>query len=691
MCGADNCGIDVRVDGDRIVDVRGMREFPVNRGRLCPQARAAVEMTYHPDRLKHPLRREGATWRRITWGEALDHIAGTLDDVRSQYGAGALAVYLGRALLQFIRDGWAQRFMNLYGTPNLVRNEHMCAVPNRVGEQLTYGTSAAYYSFDAEHANCILLWGSNPTTSHIPMMWPEMVRARRRGAKLIVIDPRRTRAAKGADLHAALRPGTDLALALALIHVIVEERLYDAEFVSRWTVGLDRLAEQVEPYTPEWATELTGVPAATIREIAVVYAQNSPAFLDAGNALEHHSNTGQTVRAVMILRALTGNLDVPGGHLFPARVPLADLTLTERRPADVRPLSAERYPLLWDLAHFVPGDVLVDALMAGTPYPVKAMIMAGGNPLLTWPNTTVMRQALEQLDLLVVMDLFMTPTARQADIVLPAADPFEGTQLVVRSGFFGPDRPTAYLALRKQIKSHAECRSDWRFWRDLAHRMGYGEDFDWQDEDEAIDALLEPTGVTVQDLRDQPAGMFYGDNVRYRKYEQHGLATPTGKVEFYSYRLEASGYDPLPAYREPDESPLRRLALAERFPLVLNAGRRVAVYTHSRHRNLTDLHQREPVPQAELHPETAAACGVADGDWIVVESPRGSVQVRAQVTSAVRPDIVSLLHGWEGANANLLTDHAHCDEITASPPLRAGLCRVRPATKSAGPGPERGV
>ncbi len=301
MCGADNCGLDVYLEGDQIVDIKGMREFPVNQGRLCPQARASMEMSSDPSRLKFPLRRVGRDWLRITWDQALDTIAEKLTTVKTQHGAHTLAVYQGRALLQFIRDGWAQRFMNLYGTPNLVRNEHMCAIPNALGEWLTYGSPSMYYGFDAERMNCILLWGSNPVTSHSPMVWPSIVRAQNRGAKLIVVDPRTTKPALRADYHAVLRPGTDLALALGLINVIIQEQLYDADFCDRWTSGLEQLTARVADYTPAKVAGITGVPAELITQIARSYATSKPAYLDAGNALEHHSNSGQTIRAVMML------------------------------------------------------------------------------------------------------------------------------------------------------------------------------------------------------------------------------------------------------------------------------------------------------------------------------------------------------------------------------------------------------
>jgi anaerobic selenocysteine-containing dehydrogenase len=676
MCGGDNCGIDVTVEDGHVVAVGGSRDYPVNRGRLCAQARAAIEMNNDPKRLTAPLRRERSGWRQISWDEALDTIVAKLTALKADHGAQALAVYQGRALLQFIREGWVRRFMNLYGTPNFVRNEHMCAVPISIGERLTYGSPTDYYALDGAHTDCFLLWGSNPVTSHLPTIWPEVLRARRRGAKLIVIDPRRTRPAKMADLHLAPRPGTDAALAMGFLHVVIFDELYDADFVSRWTSGFDQLAERMEPYSPEAVEGITGVAADDIRAAARLYATTHPAYLDAGNSLEHHSNAVNSIRAVLILRALTGNLDVPGGHIFPNRLDLADTALESARPPGLKPLGTDRHPLMVDMADFVPGNALVTAILEGKPYPIRAMIAGGGNLMLTWPNANKMRAAFEALDFFVVLDLYMTETAKLADIVLPMADPFERTQLIVRSGFFGPDLPTGYLMLRKQIKDPGGRRSDWWFWNNLAQRMGYSEYFPWQTVEEAIDFRLEPMGVTSRDLEENPAGLYVGQPARFEKYKERGFNTPTGKVELYSHVLAAYGYDPLPRNRPPLESPVGTPELAQDYPLILNAGHKVGVYTHSRHRTLPSLRQREPEPVAEINPRTAQELGVADGDRVRVESPRGAITLTAWVTEDIRPGVVGLVHGWDEANANLLTDHENTDPVLGCPSLRAALCRL---------------
>jgi anaerobic selenocysteine-containing dehydrogenase len=675
MCGADNCGIDVRLEDGRITEITGTREHVVNRGRLCPQARAAIEMTYDPARLTYPQRRTADGWQRLSWEAALDEMAERLTKLKQQEGAQALAVYQGRALLQFIKMGWPRRFMNLYGSPNLVRNDHMCSYPCNVAEELTYG-AATIYGFEPESVNCLLLWGSNPATSHMPFKWRDVLAAKRRGSQVIVIDPRFTRTAEVADLYAAPRPGTDAALALALIQVIIAERLYDAPFVDQWTTGFAALAERAAQYPPEWAAEVTGIPADTIRQIARGYASAKPAYLDAGNALEHHDNAGSTLRSTMILRAITGNLDVSGGHMFVPPLPLADMTLRERQPELAPALGTDRYPVFMQYAGFVPGDSLLDAILDQQPYPVRAMLFAGGNPALTWPNTGRVVAALKALDYLVVLDLYLTATAQQADLVLPAAGPLERLQLITRPGPYGPGKPAWWVTLRRPIVVEAERRSDWWVWTELARRLGYGAFYPWGSEAEAIAALLAPTGITLADLEAEPGGIYYGAPPEPYGYRKRAFATPSGKVELASAVLSQHGYDDRPVYREPLESPVHTPQLAQQYPLVLNAGRRVAVYTLSRHRNLPSLRRAEPEALAEVGPETARSCGVQNGDLVRVTSPRGSIVLKASVTPKVREGIVSLLHGWEEANANLLTDERACDPILACPSLRAGLCRM---------------
>lgn len=675
MCGADNCGIDAHLEDGVITRITGTRGNPLNRGMLCPQAKAAIEMTYDPTRLSHPLRKTGEGWQRISWDAALDEIAGRLAGLKTAEGAQALAVYQGRALLQFIKMGWPRRFLNLYGTPNLVRNDHMCSYPTEISETLTYGKTTIY-GFEPEAVNCLLLWGSNPATSHIPFKWRDVLTAKRRGCQVIVVDPRFTRTAEVADIYAPIRPGADAALALALLHVVIGEELYDRQFVERWTTGFGELAERVGPCSPAWAAGVTGIPAETIRSIARAYATARPAYLDTGNALEHHDNASCTLRCAMILRAITGNLDVPGGHVLLNPLPLRDMSLDEHRCDTAPVLGTDRYPVFASLAGFVPGDALIDAILDYRPYPVKAMILAGGNPALTWPNSSRFSAALDALDFLVVHDLYLTATAQQADLVLPAAGPLERLQLITRPGPYGADKPTWWVTLRRPAAPAGERRSDWWFWAELARRLGYGEFYPWASEEAAIADLLAPTGITLADLEAHPDGLGCGAAPEPAGYERTGFATPSGRVELSSRTLAEHGYDPLPAYREPAESPISRPGLSAEYPLILDTGRRVAAYTLSRHRNLASLRRLEPEATAELHPRTAAQYDLRNGDRARVASPRGTICIKVTTTERIMPGVISLLQGWAEANANLLTDDRACDPVLSCPSLRAGLCRI---------------
>ncbi len=389
MCSGDNCGIDVYIQDGEIADIKGTPSNPLSEGRLCVQARSARELVADPQRLSHPLLRQpNGEWGRISWDQALDTIAARLLDVKAKYGAQAFALWEGTQMWQFMRDGWDRRFLNLFGSPNWVQHDHLCYEPSVIAERLTYGQEQID-GWEGGLTRCLLLWGSDPATSHNPFQWHAVHEAQRQGAKLIVIDPRRSEAAKRADLHLAPRPGSDIALALALLNVVIAEKLYDADFVERWTFGFDALAERVKPYTPEWASRISGVPDDDIRRCAAMYCSAHPAHLDAGNALEHHTNSAQTLRAAMILRALTGNLDVPGGHVLGEALPLANMQLSGHLPTGLRPLGSDRYPLFVECAGFVPGNALLDAMLTGRPYPIKAVIMQGTNPLLTWPNSTL--------------------------------------------------------------------------------------------------------------------------------------------------------------------------------------------------------------------------------------------------------------------------------------------------------------
>lgn len=665
-----SCGIDVHVSDGRIVKVEGMSEHPISKGLLCPRGEAILEYVYSEDRLRYPMMKRDGAWSRISWDDALDTIAARLASLKEAHGAHALAVYCGSVGVENIElSAFAQRFRGVYGTPNFLSVESFCYHALITARILTFGR---YLMEQPENAKYIILWGHNPDNSFPP-------RARRirealdRGARIAVIDPRMTPLAER-GIYMRPRPGTDTAIALAMINVIIHEEMYDEDFVRDWTVGFDELKEHVRPFTPEWAAEISGVSATDIQAVARSYAEAEAACIIQGtSSFDQQGNGMQTMRAFCILQAITGNVNKPGTWVRVPFLRLSDL----RIPVQEEPIGVREYPLfhrIWDRTYPY-GHALAfpKAVLEGEPYPVKALIVTGGNPAVTFPDTKTTRRVLESLDFLVVMDVFMSETAKMADIVLPASTFVERTGLAYT---YGVDQGIPYVMLRKKAIEFAECWPEWRFWTELATRMGYQEYFPWKSDDEVVRYLLEPSGVTLEQLRDNPSGAYY-DSFRYGT-DRKLFLTPSGKVELFSNTLEEHGHEGLPVYKEPRVGPKRDPRLAEEYPLVLMIGNRMFEYTNSQFRHIPSLRDKAPEPVAEIHPETAQGFGVTDGGMMLVQTENGSIAVRARHTDSVGPGVVCILGVWPEASCNNLTDIAVRDPIMGYPDMRNLLCRVKP-------------
>ena len=674
MCqcsGPRRCGLDVYTEDGKVVAIKGTKESPVSRGRVCAKGLAARDVLYHPDRLKYPLRREGENWLRISWDEALGTIASKLNELKQEYGPESLS-YVSGVLEMSTVEPFIARFMNLYGTPNVGSFSELCVGPKVLADRVTFG-ARAFRTGDIGKSSCILLWGMNPPSSY-PVGWKGILSARKRGAKLIVIDPRTTAAAAAADLHLKLLPGSDGALALGMLNVIITEKLYDKEFVDKWTTGFERLRESVEAYPPEKVEVSTSLPAKDIEEAARTYATYRPAYMGLGNALDVTCDSFQTLRAAAILRAITGNVDVPGGNSFDRVVPLADVSLRERLPADVKPISAEEYPLATEEWGAVPSGVFVKAILGGKPYPIRAMIVDYCNPALTWCDTETTVKALKKLEFLVVMDVFMSETAKLADIVLPAATFLETSRLYSYSSEVPREGGNSFVLWgEKAVEPEGECWPDWKFWFELARRMGYEAEFPWKDIEGAADVQLGPTGLTVEDLKRHPSGIYVGPRRTYRDFERDGFATPSGKVEIFSKVLEGYGYAPLPTMASLSRSRGRD---EEGLPLLLTTGAKTPAFSHSSWHQLPRLKAINPEPLAEVHRRTAEKLGISDGDYVTVETQRGRIRIRVLLTDSIHPCCVSVPHGWTEANCNLLTDLEVLDPVTGSPNMRAIQCRI---------------
>jgi anaerobic selenocysteine-containing dehydrogenase len=671
----NSCGITATVEDGKLVKVEGLKEHGVSEGYICPRGEALVEYVYSPDRLKYPMKKADGEWQRISWEEALDTIADKLTKLKEEDGARALAVYSGSLGTENIElAGFAQRFRGVYGTPNLLSVEGNCFRSRIMARQMTFG---GYPIEEPWKSKCIIVWGQNMDNSRqtIAKKVYDAIDAGKLET-VIVIDPKRIpMAEKG--IHLRIRPGTDTALMLAMMHVIIEEDLYDREFVQDNTLGFDELAEHVKQYTPEKVEKITWIAAEDIRKIARLFATSKPAANVPGTcSIDQHINGFQGNRAMALLQIITGNVDIPGTWVSLPFIRLGDL----RVPEVDDPIGAEEHPLFrrfWGRTSPYGQQMLfADAVLKGKPYPLKALIVNGGNPAVTLPDSRRVQEAMKKLDFMVVMDPFMTPTAELADIVLPACTFLEKSGV----GYvYGVNTGIPYALLRKKvIEPIGESWADWKIWTELARKMGYGEEFPWNSDEEVVDFFLEPSGLTREMLeKEHPEGIFYVDDDK--KYLSGNYKTPSGKIEIYSKTLEENGYDPLPVFIEPTQSPLSSPRLAKEYPLILTTGSRIPQYTHSQLRNIPSLRKEAPEPLAELNPETATKYGVADGYMMVIETPKDHITMKVQTSEDLHPGIVSIPHGWSEANANLLTSLDVRDPVTGYTEMKALLCRIRAA------------
>jgi anaerobic selenocysteine-containing dehydrogenase len=668
-----SCGMRVLVEDGRITRVEGLKDHPLNKGRLCPKGERAIEIVYHPDRLKYPLKKVGGQWNRIGWDDALGEIADKLQRLKKEFGPEALSIFSGSIGVENLEMmEMAQRFKGAFGSPNFISVEGICYRMRIRARQITFGK----YPVEEMNTKLYVLWGHNPEQSDFPLQMA-LEENLTKGSKLVVIDPKRIPLAKKAEMYLAIRPGTDGALALALMHVIIRENLYDKDFVEQWTHGFEKLVPHVEPYTPEWAESITWIPAEEIRKLARLYARAEGASIFQGtNTQDQTANGTQNSRAFAILQIITGNINNPGGWVISPRLSLTGLGL----PTEKTPIGAEDYRLFYEIWGRKSPYGQVVCFPDSVPGPIRALMVTGGNPLISMPDSNAFREAFKRLDLLVVHELFMTETAEKANYVLPACTHLEKNGLAYS---YNVCHGMPYLMLRKKaIEPLYESYSEFRFWTELGKKMGMGDVFPWKTDEEVIELELKSSGLNYRELKEEKiAGAFYMEKqYGMGAYEVKGFSTPSKKIEIYSETFEKEGFDPLPTYREPDQSPLGDPKMFQKFPLILTTGARILYYTHGQHRNIGGLREKIPEPFAEMHPKTADRFGVKNGDSIIVESNRGQIQVKALVTEEMMEGVVSIPHGWpREANVNLLTD-VHCREpIMGYPQMKSQLCSIRRA------------
>jgi anaerobic selenocysteine-containing dehydrogenase len=674
-----------------VVKVTGDPNSLTSRGYLCPKGKAAPKFFYHPDRLKYPLKRMGERgenqWERVTWDEALSQIADRFTQIKEESGAEFVALGQGTGRPH---TEWTGRFANAFGTPNFIGPAHICFVPRNIASGMTMGRLPVsdIYGFGGETPACIMNWGCNITESGAAdgMCGGMLDRAIKKAGKVIVVDPRKIKLAENADHWLQLRPGTEGALALAFINTIITEDLVDHDFVDNYTVGYNRLVEHVGKFTPEWAEPITRINAGEIRRAARTFANNTPACIQWGNGIDMCTCSFHTARSMLILMAITGNIDRPGGMALwvpPVGVkPKSTQINPDQRGGKFLPpgqaekmIGAGKFP-------FCPNThtpTFWDSVNTGVPYRVKGLWLIGTNPLVTGTQGLKIEQALkEHLEFTVVSDIFMTPTAQLADLVLPAATWLEQDDVV----FF--HKIWCTLA-RKKVAQYEEARDDRDVIFDLADRLGLHEAFPWANSEAYLEWVLEDTGLDFDTFCER--GILLGD-MRYRKYEIEGFDTPSGKFEIFSSTMEHAGASPLPIYREPPLSPTSTSGLSKDYPLILMSGTKIRSFFHSELRQIDTLRKENPDPLLEIHPDTAASLDIGEGDWVWIESPHSKVKMRARLFDGIAPDVVNAQHGWwfpeedppeygwKRSNINLLFGDDHFDPENGSEPMKSYICKV---------------
>jgi anaerobic selenocysteine-containing dehydrogenase len=666
-----SCGSRVIVEDGKAIDVKGLESHPVNHGELCAKGKACLDNVYSPERIKYPMKRSGTGFERVSWDQAIDEIANILKKLKDKFGPQVLGVFSGSIGVENLEmAGLTQRFKAAFGSPNFFSVESVCYRMRIRTRQMTFGK----YPTEELDSKLYILWGHNPDASDFPLKLA-LEKNLAKGAKLVVIDPRRIPFADRADMYLKIRPGTDGAMALAMINVIIEEGLYDKGFIDKHTIGFDKLIPHIKKFTPTWAQEITWVNADDIRKLARLFAATKGAGIYQGTCTQDQTANGtQNSRAFSILQVITGNINVPGSWVISPRLAFGNVGLN----VDGEPLGADQYPLFFEIWGRKSPYGVVTVVPESIPDRLKAFLVVGGNPLVSMPDSNAFREAFKKLDLLIVHDMFMTETAKLAHYVLPACSHLEKWGVAYT---YNVCHCVPFLMLRKKcIEPLHESRSEWWMYNELAKRLGMGDLFPWQSEEELVRFELGPSGLSFDYLlNEKPEGDYY----QRKSYDipDGTFKTPSGKIEIYSEALMQAGFDPLPSYSEPERSPMSskidKSFLAE-YPLILGTGNRNYYYTHSQHRNVPALSREYPEPFSEIGTDTAQKYGIKDGDMVEISTNRGTVHVKVKVDSRVSEGIVFVPHGWGGnANANLLTD-VQCREcILGYPDMKSLMCKIK--------------
>lgn len=710
----NNCSLQVHVRNGKLVRISPNPNYFT---RPCLRGRSRLQWNYHPDRIRYPFKRVGergeGKWERISWDEALDTIAANLTKIRDEHGPQAVFFTAG-AVMSVMPNAMQRRFANAFGKGVMTGTSgSLCCSSQAEASNASQGYRTAEIEAMA-YTKFMICWGHNPAVTYIPH-WRLIAEAREKGARLVTIDPRFSETAAKSDKWISIKPGTDLAMAMAMIRIIIEENLYDEKFAlersnlpflvneetgkllrqnevmaggseeafvvwdqatnsvadpdqalspaleGSFTVNgirvrtvFSRLRERVAPYTPEHASEITGVPAQDIIDLAYAYATTKPAMINSGmSGAQRTSNGVYFVQSILNLAALTGNIGVRGGGVND----------TAGFGHGTNKSINEPYPADW--VGRIPVTKLGEYFLEGKPYPIKAVYWQGKG-LGQVPNSNKVLEGLKKMDFVVVQEHFFGDAASVADIVLPVATLFERYDVMCASRSF------YYHLMDKAVEPWMEAKSDTWIYTELAKRMGFGELFN-KTEEEWVDEILEPTGLSVESLRKSGPVWIWSDpklnkfGVKRDKppfyfFEDTPFNTPSGRFEFHTVRWENAGYEPMVNYRPPEECKETAPDLFAKYPLSLVANK-IRTKVHSTYAIMPWLSEIYPKGWVTINDEDAQARGIKDGDMVEVFNDRGSVKVAAHVTPGIRKGVVAMPNGWwvtQGACSSVLSnDYTH--------------------------------
>ncbi len=687
------CGVLVEVQDGVITHIEGNPDS-TTRGTMCAKGLSSIQHIDNPYRIIYPYKRAGekgeGKWQRISWDEALDTIASKVKEASKEYGPWTVATSqgTGRGYNRYVH-----RFSRSIGSANVISPGYVCHSPRLgiYGLVTGYGRLYCdYHGWGGEYPKTQIMWAKQLEISSADSeMCYWYIKSLDYCKNLIIVDPRATAYTSRATLWLQIRPGTDAALALGMINVIISEELYDKEFVENWTYGFNELKNRAAEYTVDKVSEITWIPRDKIIQAARMFAVDTPGTIQVGSSLERQANCGQTMRALVNLIAVCGNIERPGSMVswvLPKTGLIEDffneIPITDEMKAHIS--GGDKYRM--GAARTCNPDTIIHQLINGEK-PLRVWISVGGQQIVHMANTEEVVEGLKKVDFMVQVDQFWGPMAEMADIVLPAAHWLEIDDIYDMHPRFMIE------AHNKCVEPPGEAKADIWIFNELGKRVA--PQYWFEDVEACLDHQLRKGGLTWKKFSQNLMSACMNEDQVYYKYKTDywrkggGFPTPTGKMELYSTVLENMGYDPLPYFTEPGESPYSTPELYKEYPLVMTSGFRAPFYFLSQYRNIPWLRSFMEFPTVQINPETARKLDIEDGDWVWIESPRGRVRQKARLFPGVDSRVVALtancfypeepakgFHGLFISNPNILTNNDHLDPMYGSPDLTCLLCKV---------------